>query len=147
MVAGPGVGDAGCVAAALSPLPTGGHLCDLGDTVGVRLPRWEREGLHLADDDGEASVLIWCVTGADATSMVSGLILGRLAALLEPVAATVLWLPEGHRPCGQAPARRCQNLARRLTRTAVPRARVGLHCLGWQNDLDTDLRSLAMRFS
>ena len=74
--------------------------------------------------------------------------LERLAALLEPAAATVVWVPERLRePGGAVPDPRFQSLARRLIQAAAPRARVGVHCVGWQGELDHELRALARRFS
>jgi len=146
VLAGPGVGVTADVAAALNGPGGGSHLHDLGDTVGVRLPRWEREGLPV-DRAAGAPVLVWCVRGAEAASLVSGLAMGRLAALLEPLVATLVWLPAGDDPPGRIPGDGLQNRVRRLAMAAAPRSRVAVHCVGWRKPLTEDLTALAARFA
>jgi hypothetical protein len=145
VVAAPGAGATVQVSAALADGPGTAAMHDLGDAVGVQLGRWEREGLASAATSAPV-VLIWCVKGSEATSLAAGLVLGRLAALLEPVAATVLWLPEGPWAAGRPSPPACDRV-RRLVTVAAPRARVSVHCVGWEGDTTGDVGALAARFA
>lgn len=146
VVAGPGLGAASQVSAVLADQARAVPLRDLGDTVGVHLGRWEREGLLPGTAEAAPVVLIWCVRGAEALSLGCGLVLGRLAALFEPAITTIVWLPE-RGPAGAEPGEPSRRRVRRLCARAVPRGRVSLHCVGWQGDAATEIGTLAARFA
>ncbi len=145
VVAAPGAGATAQVSAALAAGHGHGAMHDLGDAVGVQLGRWEREGLASAATTAPV-VLFWCVKGSEATSLAAGLVLGRLAALFEPVAATVLWMPDGPWLTARPDPVACDR-ARRLGTAAAPRARVSVHCVGWQGEATRDVRALVTRFA
>jgi len=145
VVAGPGLGAASQVSAALAGRPRAARLHDLGDAVGVHLGRWEREGLPATAPTAPV-VLIWCVRGAEALSLGCGLVLGRLAALFEPPITTIVWLPD-RGPAGGEPGESSRQRVRRLGARAVPRGRVSLHCVGWEGDAATEIGSLMARFA
>ncbi|MEZ4389327.1 MAG: hypothetical protein R3D98_17405 [Candidatus Krumholzibacteriia bacterium] len=145
VVAAPGGGATALVSSALAGGRGGAALQDLGDAVGARLGCWEREGLA-GSRPAESTVLLWCVKGTEATSLAAALVLGRLAALYEPMAVTVLWLPTAER-ARSCPTDAERRRARRLGEAAVPRARVSVHCVGWGGDAAAELADLVARFA
>ncbi|MBD3221800.1 hypothetical protein GF314_11220 [bacterium] len=145
IVASPGMDASEAAMAALDEVPLPRSPRELGDRVGVRLSRWEQQGLD--DGVGPGGVLIWCVQGVEATSLAASLSLGRLAALLAPLAITIAWLPASTGADGNAPPAALRGHAERLASAAVPGTRVAVHCLGWGGDLAGDMGDLARRFA
>lgn len=145
VVAGPGLGVASKVSAALAGQPNAVPRHDLGDTVGVHLGRWEREGAPSTPPTAPV-VLIWCVRGSEALSLGCGLVLGRLAALFEPPITTIVWFPDRGQS-GAAPGEGSRQRVRRLCARAVPRGRVSVQCVGWQGDAATEIGDLMARFA
>ena len=142
-VAAPGDADTALVLNHLAPRRRERACHDLGSGVAVRLARWEREAL-LGAAGAPRPMLLWCPRAAEGTSLLAGLTLGRLAALLRPCRLTVLWFAA---EAAAPPTDRMRRRADRLFAAAVPETTVSLHCVGWAGDAADELESLGRRFA
>lgn len=145
IVAAPGADLNAVVLAALDSVPLARPPADLGERVGIRLPRWERDGRLPAGSRG--GVLFWCVDGGRADALGSLVLLGRIAGLLEPRQVTVIWCPGADDGPAEHPDQAARGRVQRLVEAAVPEARSAVHCLGWRDDLAHEVADLARRFA
>ncbi len=89
--------------------------------------------------------MIWCPRGREAWSLVAGMALGRIGALIKPHQVTVLWYADAGDDVGALPSSAVRERIAARARAAVPGSRVTVHPVGWIEEAEADLTLLAQQ--